>query len=71
MHINIVTDSNISYEITNAVPYNVYVLQNNSVYLNGLIKSPVSYKSIMNARIIHEVKIGISCSVHGIITILQ
>ena len=42
-HINTVTDSNISYEITNAVTYNVYVLQNNSVYLNGLIKSPVSY----------------------------
>ena len=37
-HINIVTDSNISYEITNAVTYNVYVLQNNSDYLNGLIK---------------------------------
>ena len=35
-HINIVTDSNISYEITDPVTYNVYVLQNNSVYLNGI-----------------------------------
>ena len=32
-YINIVTDS---YEITDAITYNVYVLQNSSVYLNGI-----------------------------------
>ena len=37
-HINIVTaaDTNISYEITDVFTYNLYVLQNNSVYLNGI-----------------------------------
>ena len=35
-HINIVTDSNISYEISDAVTMYNYVLQNNSVYLNGI-----------------------------------